>query len=636
MQPHDSGEGFGEALEQLLRARDVPLSRRDALRLLAGAGLYSLAGCAPAPPPRSAPAACGPGRGPYPIVIDAHTHVFNVRDVPAAEYFIDSIAHLGELKSGLSLAPGQVRFIRELALHLTRGLARLAPGARDERETLLEMERRGDNPFSAAHARPPLGAGEDMCAWRLRIREILRTLPLTDARRLAESLGACAAGTEAGGECGPGTSPRPDDSSDPCGKATPATYGNFPETIARVFVQIESFLFGDRARLTTLAGLAGLREYGPTLNLWLRRMARPRHEIARELVGTYGVAEEGGGDVDAFVVAMVDMQNWLGGGTDPLADQVLLIREIARLGGGRLLPFVAYDPLRDVRENGAALRLVREAVDEHGFVGVKLYPANGFRPLGNASLDDDFPGLSGGGDAARDLGRELDARLHALYAWCSASGVPVMAHGNESMGTLRRYSERGAPTLWRRVAERYPALRVNIGHFGGMESLTERHRITRELLGVSYMSLPGAPENWAIRILELMTEHPHVYSDVGAFKGILNKEHAFNTFGENLRGLTGRDWYPAGMRQLMYGSDWYMLATAPRYADYYRRFEELVRRWLHREAAAAFVGQNAAVFLGLRPGEPNRRRLDAFYRAHGVAGAWRCKVDAWANGSASG
>jgi predicted TIM-barrel fold metal-dependent hydrolase len=639
MHPHDPVPGVEEAVERvLLQARDVPLTRRDTLRVLGLIGLNSvLGGCMPA---TRSPALSGTSTGgvkaPDPLVIDVHTHIFNARDVSAADYFTDSIAHLREL----NLAPAQVRFIHEFVEHVAKGIAGMAPSARTERDRLLEWERNGVGVFSDEALSRTTDDEQDMCAWRIKLRQIFNSFPTPEERQRVQNPSA-ALTDERNGTLG-----EPHDLLDlhvnpqQCGRATMRTYRpRFTDGTARFFAQVEALLFDDPgARSTAAARLFEGSEHAVTANRWLRRMARPRYEIAQELLRTYGHSDQSGG-VDAFVVAMVDMQCWLGGSTDQLHDQVLLTSEIARMSGGRLLPFVAYDPLRDVRENCAALTLVQDAILQHGFVGVKMYPANGFRPMGNAFLEDDFVQPRCGTGSSRDLGKQLDDRLHHLYAWCEARGVPVMAHGNETKGTLRRYAERGNPTSWGRVAQQYPRLRINIGHFGGMQSLTARRRIIREVMGLAYMKLPDAPENWSIQILKLMADNDHIYSDVGAFSSILNRDKGISDFlrgksgrvkrfTRNLGDLLGNDWYPEGRTRLMYGSDWYMVASTPGFADYRRRFEELYSGGLGREAAASFLGRNAAAFLGLRRGEPSRTRLDDFYRIHGVEGRWRTKVDA--------
>lgn len=122
-----------------------------------------------------------------------------------------------------------------------------------------------------------------------------------------------------------------------------------------------------------------------------------------------------------------------------------------------------------------------------------------------------------------------------------------------------------------------------------------------------------------------MADYPPVYSDVGAFTGLLRESGRLERFTRNFVDLLRSSPEVAG--RLMYGSDWYMVASRPRNPEYYRRFAELMQRTLRPEAVPMTVGGNAVRFLGLRKGERNRERLDGFYRANNVDPAWRAKVD---------
>ena len=85
---------------------------------------------------------------------------------------------------------------------------------------------------------------------------------------------------------------------------------------------------------------------------------------------------------------MLDFDYWLGDGEDNAVDQrdgILLMERIAIVTGGALLPLVASNPRGEVEGGGKAFERVREAVEQRGFVGVKLYPPNGFVPFGNPS-----------------------------------------------------------------------------------------------------------------------------------------------------------------------------------------------------------------------------------------------------------
>ena len=59
--------------------------------------------------------------------------------------------------------------------------------------------------------------------------------------------------------------------------------------------------------------------------------------------------------------------------------------KLAVLSGSYVLPLVPHKPRTDIERDGQSFKLVRRAIEERCFVGVKLYPPMGFRPLGNNS-----------------------------------------------------------------------------------------------------------------------------------------------------------------------------------------------------------------------------------------------------------
>ncbi len=272
MSSYHAAKNAGEVIEQLLRAGDgAALSRRDALRLLGMAGLYSfVGGCASA----GYPTALGPARpvgfselNGARVAIDVHTHIFNVRDVPAAEYALNSIAHLGEVHSGPNLAPRYVEFIRELVLHLTRGLAKAVPCARQEREMLLALESEGRNPLSPQEWSSPGDGDADRCAWRLRIRQVINNLAEEEVLHLlarAEGIQVTEPGERlAPVPCAAYTPINPVPDPGLCQPATPETYARYGGRVARFLVRIERLLFGEDSWFTRLAWVAGKSELGP-------------------------------------------------------------------------------------------------------------------------------------------------------------------------------------------------------------------------------------------------------------------------------------------------------------------------------------------------------------------------------------
>ena len=108
-----------------------------------------------------------------------------------------------------------------------------------------------------------------------------------------------------------------------------------------------------------------------------------------------------------------------------------------------------------------------EAVEKHGFIGVKIYPPNGFLPYGNGSNRCPLPRKR----PPWWNGKAIDESLQMLYEWCDQRGVPVMAHANDSMGEDDEHNHLAGVCGWRALDTdpkvRMSSLTVNAGHLGG-------------------------------------------------------------------------------------------------------------------------------------------------------------------------
>lgn len=372
--------------------------------------------------------------------------------------------------------------------------------------------------------------------------------------------------------------------------------------------------------------------------------------------------------VTLFTPSMVDMDYWLGFGgegasgvsdygtdafslrqTSP-ARQTVLMEMIQRLYPGRCHGFVSYCPWRQTddthfnaalgeespRRRQTALRTVQDAILNHGFLGVKLYPPMGFLPLGNASIPvDGFPPQAAAAEFAREFGRRLDAALLALYEFCAEHDVPIMAHTAPSNGAgvfritqdrSEPYATRAHPSAWARVLAQpgLSNLRVNLAHFGGSHD----RQSTLE---------------WRAAIGSLMDSYANVYADLSHYPELLMDNYIGT--GQHCRegaealeairkGFLGEQTGSARVGRLLYGSDWSMLSKEYYYGDYLRVVAHMYRRKIYgvgRGAegnARAFLSGNAIRFLGLRRGDKARARLEAWYERHGLDPAPLARFDA--------
>lgn len=329
--------------------------------------------------------------------------------------------------------------------------------------------------------------------------------------------------------------------------------------------------------------------------------AHPRAAIAATLAHTFPA-------VSLFTPSLVDYDAWSDDRPPtPLWQQVLIQEQIARLSvagrvgrpDARVHPFVAYDPRRQAESGGpegpgqaqaaaphagsTAIEQVRYAVQSAGFLGVKLYPPVGFAPFDNPTLQ---PGLP--------LAAALDRALVLLYKFCEASEVPILTHtsaSNEYGFGIRRLV---SPARWAPVLQRFPALRLDLGHFGG--------------------ELPA----WTDEAITLIETYPNVYADLANSALVYDDAYA-----ERLRallpGLLAR--HPRLKRRLMYGSDWWLSALDPFADRAVDRFQAVLSPALTPDERAGLMGRNALRFLGFldeqdapRPGAA-ARRLRGFYGA---------------------
>jgi predicted TIM-barrel fold metal-dependent hydrolase len=357
-------------------------------------------------------------------------------------------------------------------------------------------------------------------------------------------------------------------------------------------------------------------------------------------------------------------------------------------------PMTTFDPLRYVYEThgrnfdspppGSALDLVKRAIETQGFVGVKVYPPMGFLPIKNADMAarlDEFKRepKRPWGDRARDVfwaagvrdrsdpyreidlqGAALDGALNALYTYCAAKNVPIMAHTSRSQGTFYDDASWKAadlaadPLLWRDVLEMHPTLRLNLAHAGGPWCLgavgkndhenydkRETNLLDRCELDQRPSTLASAtqlsgrtdlpPEfgyaRWPIRALQLVSlmkngkpAYPNLFMDFGDWDQLGERQddgtlwrhakQAADRMAMIMRGAGGHpDFNPQLIRRrIMYGSDWIVMGRSHYAEDYFN----VVMRTLVEEgvlardatdtggmSTTAFAGGNALDFLGL-------------------------------------
>lgn len=360
---------------------------------------------------------------------------------------------------------------------------------------------------------------------------------------------------------------------------------------------------------------------------------QPRRQIAARMSAQYAA-------IDLFTPAMVDYTYWSADAPkSPLADQLKVqsalskASSLGRIGDGhvRVHPIAPFNPLREVREviselpenkpyaplgqrsgkrvvyacdapaqtdmpPAGALAPLRYAIEQLGFVGAKVYPPTGFKPIDNS-----------GWEFHRDktkLGPMLDQALHAFYAYCEAEQVPVMTHANNSNGYNLGYGMLTGPEIWEQVLALYPNLRLNLGHFGELQGDDPKRGLE-------------ACELWMASMADMMQRYPNVYADCGC--SFVPVEQKFQERYLDLIAEVYKKYDKTSLR-FMYGSDFWLNKFYANSETYLDAFVALYKERFP-EQAKNFFGDNALRFLGLlddagkKPSDNrNRKRLTAWYQ----------------------
>ncbi|MET7283630.1 amidohydrolase family protein [Kribbella sp. NPDC005582] len=337
---------------------------------------------------------------------------------------------------------------------------------------------------------------------------------------------------------------------------------------------------------------------------WAKLFTKSRLDLTGVLTTTYP-------EVDLFCPMLVDLGTALGDrAKTTIREQVVLQEQISRLSMlgrfpwptmARVHPFVGFDPRHEVRSRRAGdidtpLAIVKDAVLRFGFVGVKLYPPMGFRPLKNVAV----------GDVTAEEAEALNVVLDEFYTWCEAEQVPITAHCNNSQYASDAYQTAGlaGPGGWIDVLGKYPGLHINLGHFGGAHAVEN-------------------PDAWIFQIANAAARFEFLYADVGDHK--IHERELSGPYLDRLHDIFGRAATEVMGRRLMYGTDWYMLAVYPEWQKFLSTYRDLYRDKLGAGPADDFMGGNALRFLGFDDsGNKNNRRLRDRYERYalGRTPAW--------------
>jgi hypothetical protein len=395
--------------------------------------------------------------------------------------------------------------------------------------------------------------------------------------------------------------------------------------------------------------------YLPGLIDFIIQLKRYRHCLVNQLTDIHRT--DSGQNPLLLVPAMVDFRRWLRDEPGPestFSAQTKVWSVISRRPGGPAVHgYVAYCPLRQVEFDRRLLGtrvqtadvdnpkdVVKTALEERGFLGVKLYPPMGFRathnatrgpadhPMPEAVLTDVF-GDTRFTDALRDsrtaeLGAMLDDALDELFKYCADLGAPIMAHGGNSVAANCGTGELADPYYWKGAFNRADRPRVMLAHFGGFGYPSADPAAPDPPIGpkpasceTDARSVPfgNTWEAWLVRYMVAAPDRP-VFTDLSYFSEALG-DSGFNVALQNFRKFSASQL--AVLREhLVFGTDWVMLAqerNVPKYSARVRAFVADVFNpdGGHPEYVDAIMRGNFLRFAQLTPGSDNFKRIARVY-----------------------
>lgn len=290
---------------------------------------------------------------------------------------------------------------------------------------------------------------------------------------------------------------------------------------------------------------------------------------------------------------------------------------------GKIHPFVPFCParaiafekkLKDPYGNPILdpYKMVEDAVKKKGFIGLKLYPAIGYRPRRNSVVEDkrkrkipfykNFERYSG------FESQDYERVLSKIFDICIELDIPVTTHS--AMGGLEAFPNSsyvfGHSGVWDYLLreDKYKnKLKLNLAHFGWHDDYSL-----------------GDPDGWAEDICNLIAKYETVYTDVGLVKAFANKKLAKNKFRDIFC------YYPEVKDKILFGTDWHPLVKEKCYNSFSGTlnhiFQELIREKNNvcsQSDNDKFLGLNAVNFLGLNKNAANRNRLEEFYLKHNIS-----------------
>lgn len=239
--------------------------------------------------------------------------------------------------------------------------------------------------------------------------------------------------------------------------------------------------------------------------------------------------------------------------------QIKKFEQLNKQFPNKLAGMVGFNPTK-----ANSLDIVKKAINDQGFVGIKFYP-----PLGYHAFDDN---------------PTYKERITALLDYCIEKDVPLFSHCNKGgfEAHPKRSGHNSNPMFWKNVLEQpeYRNLRLCLAHAGGVEGWFTKEEADEQIKVDEITDIAYDPDedqkNWnssyAKIVYKLCVDHINVYCDA-AYLDEITDDHERDNFRDRLVKLFATE--EKFIKKIIYGSDWHMLFQEGKNEHYFHDYQQL-------------------------------------------------------------
>jgi uncharacterized protein len=232
-------------------------------------------------------------------------------------------------------------------------------------------------------------------------------------------------------------------------------------------------------------------------------------------------------------------------------DELLQIKNNPKYAD-KIIPFVHFDPRREAPQS--AIELIKKYISL-GFGGIKLYPNLGYSPD--------------------------DPLLKPIWKYANKKQLPVMVHCSRG-GVYKKDSTKEEKESWshplgyKNVLEKYPNMKLCLGHFGGNNDWDEY-----------LQSNAKDTDNWLYSIKKMITDgnYKNLYTDIS---------YSVFNFRQNAKILKVLLTDETLLNHILFGSDFYM-AEQEEFSE--KKLSMYLRAELGEEVFWKIANENPKKFL---------------------------------------